>query len=63
MTVNEEAYKFAFMATLEYSKIQDEAKVTFPMFMMGNSLQTFVKANAGSARTLQTMPEFQFKNM
>jgi hypothetical protein len=38
MTVNEEAYKYAFMATLDYSRIQDEAKVTFPMFMMGNSL-------------------------
>jgi hypothetical protein len=58
MTVNEEEYKFAFMAILDYSRIQEEAKETFPIFMMGNSLQTFVRAKANSARTLQPMPEF-----
>ena len=38
MTVNEEEYKFAFMAILDYSSKQEEAKETFPIFMMGNSL-------------------------
>lgn len=63
MTVNEEEYKFAFMAILDYSRKQEDAKDTFPIFMMGNSLQTFVKANAHVARTLHPMPEFTFKNM
>jgi hypothetical protein len=58
MTVNEEEYKFAFMVTLDYSHTQEQAKQTFPIFMMGNSLQTFVRAKANSARTLQPMSDF-----
>ena len=63
MTVMEEEYKFTFMATLDYCRVQNEAKETWPVFMMGNSLQTFVRATSGSPRTLQTMTEFQFKTM
>ena len=52
MTVLEEAYRFTFMATLDYCRIQNEAKETFPVFMMGNSLQTYVRAKASTSRTL-----------
>jgi len=57
MTVLEEAYKFTFMATLDYCRIQDEASVTFPVFMMGNSLQTYVRARGMNARTLASMQQ------
>ena len=62
-TVTDGAYKAAFVQTLAYvENAAFENKEHFPMFLMGNSLQTFVRAKQASANTLTDMKQHRFEN-
>lgn len=62
-TVTDEAYKAAFIQTLSY--VEDAAyedKEHFPMFLMGNALQTLVRARQSTGNNLSNMTDLRFSN-
>ena len=62
-TVTDAAYKAAFVQTLAYvENATYENKEHFPMFLMGNALQTLVRARQASANTLTDMKAHRFEN-
>lgn len=64
MTVNDEAYKLAFVDTLHYQELQVyEEQEHFPLFLMGNSLQTLVRAKQNSSGHLTQMKQHKNKNL
>ena len=63
MTINDEKYKFAFMAMLDYCLKRTEVKDHFPIFMMGNSLQTLVRSRKTGQHLLTSMEHVQYRNL
>ena len=62
-TVTAAAYKAAFVQTLAYvENATFENKEHFPMFMMGNSLNTLVRARQASGMNLADMTALRFSN-
>jgi len=63
VTVTDEAYKTAFVQTLAYvENATFENKEHFPMFLMGNSLHTLVRARQASGHNLADMTSLRFSN-
>ena len=56
--------EFPFLPSMGINHIIQafEDKEHFPMFLMGNSLQTFVRAKQASANTLTDMKQHRFEN-
>ena len=62
-TITDEDYKSAFVQTLAYvENATFEEKEHFPMFLMGNSLQTLVRARQASGNNLADMTDKRFTN-
>lgn len=62
-TITDEAYKAAFVQTLAYvENATYEDNQHFPMFLMGNALQTLVRARQASAHNLRDMGAQRFTN-
>jgi len=60
LAVTEEAYKAAFAQSLYYLETAThEKKEHFPMFLMGNSLQTLVRARQEKSGNLQSMKDLE----
>jgi len=60
-TITDKAYKAAFAHTLAYvENATFEDKMHFPMFLMGNSLTTLVRARQASANHLTDMGKHRF---
>jgi len=63
LAVLDATYRFAFQASTDYCEKRLEAKDHFPIFMMGNSLQTYVRSKQVATSTLKSMHHVQYKNM
>jgi hypothetical protein len=63
LAVLDATYRFAFQSSIEYTDERLKAKDHFPIFMMGNSLQTYVRSLQVSRNTLKSMEHVQYKNM
>jgi len=64
MTVTDSAYKAAFVETLLYQeKATHEDKEHFPVFLMGNSLQTLVRARETTKGHLENMMDLKHANL
>lgn len=59
-TIYDEKYKFAFMAMLDYCDKKTQSKDHFPIFMMGNSLQTLVRSRKTGQHLLTSMEQIQY---
>lgn len=63
-TLNSETYKHAFGKIMDYVETQVyEEKVHFPVFMMGNTLQTLVSMNQEGPGGLVKMAELKNENL
>lgn len=63
LAVTDEKYREAFLAAMTFA--EDQAyidKEHFPVFMMGNTLQTYVRSKQQITGTLQDMQEFRHSN-
>lgn len=62
-TITEEKYKFAFMVMLDYCEKKVSEKEHFPIFMMGNSMQTLVRSRKTGQKLLNSMEPIMYKNL
>lgn len=61
--VTDETYREAFLTSMQYA--EDQAKIDkehFPVFMMGNTLQTYVRSKQQITGTLKNMKDHKFTN-
>lgn len=64
LAVEDEDYKAAFVQSLHYLETAvKEKKEHFPMFMMGNSLQTLVRATQSKSGNLQPMHDLKHETL
>ena len=63
MAVTDAKYREAFLTSIQYA--EDQAYIVkehFPVFMMGNTLQTYVRSKQQVTGTLQNMEDHRFSN-
>lgn len=63
LAVLDATYRLAFQGATDYCEKRLEVKDHFPIFMMGNSLQTYVRSQQVPSSTLKSMHHVQYKNM
>jgi len=64
MAVTETEYKRAFVETLSYlENITFEKNEHFPVFMMGNSMQTLVRARQKVSGNLHSMKDLKYESL
>ena len=62
-TITDDAYKLAFVDTLHYQETQVfDQQEHFPLFLMGNSLQTLVRARSSHSGNLKPMHSMKHSN-
>jgi len=63
IAVTNEIYKSAFVIAMAYAENENfEEKEHFPVFLMGNSLSTWVRSKQTKAGTLTDMGEYKHTN-
>ena len=64
LTITDEEYKLAFIDTLSYQEQQmTEANDHFPLFLMGNSLTTLVRARQSAKNHLKEMKTLRHESL
>jgi len=63
MSITNEAFKVAFLDALEYQEEQVyNSGQHFPLFLMGNSLSTLVRARSSVSGNLKDMEKMQYES-
>ncbi len=63
LAVTDETYKGAFVIAMAYAEnAAFEVKEHFPVFLMGNSLGTWIRAKQSKKNVLKDMSEYQYTN-
>ncbi len=62
-TITDEKYRAAFLSAITFAEDKAyEDKEHFPVFMMGNSMQTYVRAKSKNKGTLSEMKDLKHTN-